>query len=289
MRYLAAPLSAIFDSAFKEIEFGAIPKQVRYRAALLPETAGIVASANQGSAAVASGMADSTSSGLARALSTGLGAGTAALFYGLTRARGKRFFHPDGRAYRGTYELDRLPDGWAVPRASLSGSAVVRLSRGASLTRLLPDVLGTAIRLENIYGRGNHQDFLLVTSNGAPVLRHALLPATSFSGDIYSSILPYSAGGSTTMIGARTASGNRKRPELGEGMTVNLLASDLTSSWARIGSVRLTAMMSEAESEDLRFNPWHTGGGLAPAGFINDLRRNVYRASQSARSAAQRP
>lgn len=212
---------------------------------------------------------------------------TAALFYGLSRIRGDRFFHPDGRAYRATYRLGDPPAGWGVPAARRRGGAIVRLSRGASVTRLLPDVLGLAIRLNNINGRGRHQDFLLVTSAPGAVVRHALLPSRSYSGDMYSCILPYECGGETVMIGARTSGPRVPQPETGEGLSVRLLASGLGGSWRTIGLVELGDRMSEEESTALRFTPWNSGGGIRPSGPINELRRRVYRASQSAREDAR--
>jgi len=219
-------------------------------------------------------------------LGTGFSAATAATFYGLSRARGKRFFHPDGRAYAATYELTDPPAGWTVGGSQRKGTATVRLSRGASLTRLLPDVLGLAIRLHEINGSGGDQDFLLVTSGSAPALRHLLLPATNYSGELYSSILPYDCGAGTLMLGARSSNGNRPDPDGASGMAFDLLVSELTGPWRRIGRVTLGERFGEDSSDDLRFNPWNTGGGLAPAGPINALRQSVYRASQAARSEA---
>jgi hypothetical protein len=42
------------------------------------------------------------------------------------------------------------------------------------------------------------------------------------------------------------------------------------------------------ELDALRFNPWNTGGGLAPAGALNGARDRAYKLSQAAWRRTQR-
>jgi hypothetical protein len=218
---------------------------------------------------------------------TTISATTAAMFYGLSRLRGDRFFHPDGQAYEADYALTEL-EGFDVPMRSRRGAAVIRLSRGASLLRPLPDVLGVAVRLVDIHGPARHQDLLLVTSAKPPILRHALLPATNYGRHLYSSILPYRRRGGSFLIGARTVGGSAPQPDMAAGMRFELLHATLTGDWSSWGELTLRGPVSGGTSDKLRFNPWNTGGGIMPAGVLNRLRRDVYAASQSARSQSRR-
>ncbi|HEX2267819.1 MAG TPA: hypothetical protein VHI97_06420, partial [Actinomycetota bacterium] len=107
-----------------------------------------------------------------RAAQTLLPAPTAAFFAAATRLRGRRFFHPYGRAFAGTLHMPKAKAGLKQG----SHQAIARLSRGAGMPRGLPDVLGLAIKLPDFNGPRRDQDFLLVSAASAPVARHLLLP-----------------------------------------------------------------------------------------------------------------
>jgi hypothetical protein len=53
--------------------------------------------------------------------------------------------------------------------------------------------------------------------------------------------------------------------------------------WSEVAVVTLQERIGANESAQLRFNPWHAGGGVAPAGPINRLRDPAYRGSPSGR------
>src|SRR5215210_1279406 len=116
-------------------------------------------------------------------------------FGALSRLRGARIFHPDGVGYAGALRITRPQTGYpGVPLLQRRGEhrALIRFSRGAGLPEPLPDVLGLALRILDVHGRGRHQDFLLVTSADAPVLHHLLLPGVrGFFAQSFSSVLPY--------------------------------------------------------------------------------------------------
>jgi hypothetical protein len=152
-------------------------------------------------------------------------------------------------------------------------AAIVRLSRGVGLPRPLPDVLGLAVRLVDAHGPSRHQDFLLVTSLDAPVLHHLILPGPLGPyGQSYSSVLPYRVGERLRLVGALP-----RRPDF------DLATAPLAGRWTPFGRLRLGERLSQAAAEALRFNPWHTGGGIRPAGPLQAIRGPAYKGSQQGR------
>jgi len=219
---------------------------------------------------------------------------TAWVWSALSALRGKRIFHPDGVAYEA--ELHVTGDGPATgaPLFDVPGRhrAVVRASRGAGLPEGLPDTLGLGVRICDAHGPGRHQDFLVNVSVDLPVLHHLILPAwDGFFGQSYSSVLPYRIGGRTLLVGAVPAAAERRRgqgalAELEELAALGEAAWDLVVAppgrrWGPpLGRLRLTARLSDRVAEGLRFNPWHTGGGIRPTGPLQGIRGAAYRGSQ---------
>jgi hypothetical protein len=56
-----------------------------------------------------------------------------------------------------------------------------------------------------------------------------------------------------------------------------------------MATVTVGGSLSADQTEALRFNPWTTGPGIRPSGWLNLLRDAAYRASQRGRSRATRP
>ena len=207
----------------------------------------------------------------------------AATFFGaLSRVRRKRIFHPRGDGFEAAVEVDRPLhrfDGIPLLAERATHGAVVRLSRAVGLPAPLPDLLGLALRLEDLYGSGAHQDFLLISSARPPLLRHLLVPARGgFAQQSYSSILPYRAGVDLLLVGALPAGP----------LEYDLAVAPLRGNWAPFARLRLRAALSHERTEALRFNPWNTGPGLEPVGPMNGLRRSSYAGSQRGRSATGR-
>ncbi|MDQ3726581.1 MAG: hypothetical protein M3335_11955, partial [Actinomycetota bacterium] len=111
------------------------------------------------------------------------------LFEGLSRARGKRVFHPFGVGFAGRITPLGGDSGAAV--FEREAEAHVRLSRSFGLPEALPDPCGLAFRVPDAYGAGRHQDLLLVSSASPPGGRHTLLPSRGFCDRPYSCVLPY--------------------------------------------------------------------------------------------------
>jgi hypothetical protein len=206
--------------------------------------------------------------------------------------RGARVFHPQGFLCRGTWRVRRgaalAPDA-AVLGPGTEHECLVRLSRGAGLPEALPDWFGLTVRLENAYGPGRHQDLLLNSSAGAPLVRHLFLPAARWFAQAYSTCLPYRAGAGPFLIlleppaepgpepslaGMRAAVARRPRFEIA--------VAGSAGRRQRIGQLELRDPLPP-DTPDVDFDPWNTGGGLKPATRINELRREAYRQSRRGR------
>ena len=219
-------------------------------------------------------------------LSTTLAAGSA--------VRRGRIFHPDGVAHRATVRIEPTQRAYGVPLLDdqRSYDAVVRFSRGAGLPDGLPDILGMAIRVTDAHGAGAHQDLLVNTALPAPVVRHVFTPALGFRATYFSSILPYDVGGRTLLFGAKPLAGAHgllarlrdvDAAAASGTLAFSLLAASPLGRWRPIGTLEVGARLPDTEAEALRFDIDNTGGGIAPVGRLQDLRRSAYRRSQAAR------
>ncbi len=201
----------------------------------------------------------------------------APIWSALSRVRGARIFHPDGVAHRATLTVP----GGARTGARLfdreaTYTATVRLSRGVGLPQPLPDTLGLAVRIEDAYGERRHQDFLMNTSLDWPVLHHLILPAL-LPGQSYSSVLAYRIGGSLRVVGA-----------IPRGQQAfDLALAGLSGRLAPVARLQLGERLPGEIAERIRFNPWHTGGGIRPAGPLQRLRGQAYPGSQRGREQAR--
>jgi hypothetical protein len=217
----------------------------------------------------------------------------AAVFGGLSTLRGRRSLHPDGASYHATV---RIEGGGGVPLLAQPAShrALVRFSRGVGLPPALPDVLGLAVRLCDVHGEDRHQDLLMATSARPTVLYHLLLPGVRGPfGQPYSTILPYRVGAGIRIFGALPL----RPPARDGGHDLEVFAAAAARGearfvlahaapfrgWRRIGTIEIGAPLDPEVGERLRFNPWHTGGGIRPVGPFQGLRDPAYSASQRAR------
>jgi hypothetical protein len=194
----------------------------------------------------------------------------------LSAVRGRKGLHPDGEVFEGTLAVHGDPAAPDLPllREAREHRAIVRLSRGLGLPRAMPDFLGLALRLPDAGGPGRHQDVLLVTSSGAPVLHHALVPSPGVQERPYSSVLPFRAAGETVILGALPA---------GEDRFAIATARPL-GRFRPFAELRIGARLPD-ELDGIELNPFNAGAGLEPAGFVNRLRDYAYPLSQAGRRA----
>jgi hypothetical protein len=102
-----------------------------------------------------------------------------AAFGALAHVRRARALHPDGAAFAAVL---RVPGGRCpgVPLLDAPGEhrALVRVWRAAGTPWPLPDGLGLALRVPDAHRPGRHQDVLLTTTIGLPLLHHLVVPTT---------------------------------------------------------------------------------------------------------------
>lgn len=205
--------------------------------------------------------------------------------------RGARVFHPRGVVVGATWD----PDPGMFPGSRLTRApqpALVRVSHAIGLPPGVPDIIGLAIRVVDAHGAGRHQDLLLASSGTGGVSRHLLRPASTVTGTLVSSLLPYDvAGVGRHPVVAHTVGEDRPvtYPEVVHDPAATLPDLEVlvdAPRRRRIATLHVRDQVPEGVGEDLRFHPWNTGPELQPAGLVNRLRRPAYRASQKGRGAA---
>lgn len=121
----------------------------------------------------------------------------------LARVRSARALHPRGDVWTGTVLRHGLTPATGVPWIDTPGqdSAIVRLSRGAGLPPLWPDVLGLALRVRS--PGGDPWDLLLSTTLG----RRVPWPRRAPEHGVHSSIAAFRAPAGPLLVGARFRGG----------------------------------------------------------------------------------
>lgn len=222
---------------------------------------------------------------LPRALSRPLLTSATAAFRLASRARGERAVHARGRTLTGRLSV---PGGAGTGAALLdspgSYEVLVRLSRSIGLPDALPDVLGLGIRILDAHGPGEHQDLLVDSTRPEPLLRRLPLPARDHLSVLYGSLLPYDVGGRRVLLGARPAAGQPSATAAGlpDQLVLELLIAAPRGAWQTWGTVRTSGELPAPLGRQTRFNPWTTGGGIRPAGPLQEWRRRAYDASHVA-------
>jgi hypothetical protein len=220
-------------------------------------------------------------------------------FYGLAALRRRRSLHPTGVGYQGQLVVgnDALGrTGVPLLGPSSAHAALVRFSRGAGLPEPLPDALGVAVKLPDAHGPGADQDLLLTSSIDRPLLRRVLVPARSFVRGAFSTALPYDLDDErVVLVLVPTPRRRRRSPgrvipgigsltELGaaaaDGLGFELRTAGTFGRSRRLATLSVGQPLSAEQTQALRFNPWTTGPGIRPAGWLNLLRDAAYRASQ---------
>ena len=210
-------------------------------------------------------------------------------------ARRGKAVHPAGAVHRAELIVPGIPG--APPGSTLLSTparhtAIVRFSRSVGMPRPLPDLLGMSIRVLDCYGPGNDQDLLLVSSADHPLGHFIFLPARDVWQRPYTSSLPYRAGSDSFLLGA-LADPASPRPDgadeldrldkaaaTGE-LRFRIAVAAPTGRFRPVATLWVGPRLAP-DADALRFNPWITGGGLEPGGWLNRTRRAAYPMSQAA-------
>ena len=211
-------------------------------------------------------------------------AGTAAVRVA-SKVRGERVIHPRGRTFTGRLTVTGGV-GTGAPLLDAPGAydVLARFSRSAGLLEPLPDVLGLAVRVLDAHGPGAHQDLLLDSTRPEPVLRRFPWIGRDHLGCLYGSLLPYDVAGEHQLIGARAlpGQGRAELSRLPEELGVELLVATPHGPWRPWAVLRTTGEAPAPLGRETRFNPWTAGGGIRPAGPLQQWRGGSYDASHVA-------
>jgi hypothetical protein len=216
--------------------------------------------------------------------------------------RRSRLFHPNGVIVRGSV---RAAGGDAQARqlgAALAGHVFARFSSAWWKTYDLPDVLGCALRFSadrelRPLARADDQDLLLAT------IRHPLTTLLApFSTDVsdflrnhYYGVSPFRVA-DLGLIKLRLSAAGHSPPADTRGerlihalelapiqLTLEARVNQLGSVYRPIAHIELLERI-DTDDRELRFDPFATGRGLVPAGFVHAIRVAAYAAGRHARA-----
>ena len=208
----------------------------------------------------------------------------AAVFRAASLVRGERAIHAKGTALHARL-LVPGGAGLGVPLLDepATHAAVARFSRSVGLPDRVPDILGLAVRVLDAHGAGQHQDLLFDSSSSLPFARRLPLPMYDLLGAPYSSLTPYELAGRRHLLWVLpddAAPPMRSVQELGgrgDGTRLRVAVSSLHGSPRQVAVLELGS--TSPGGRQIRFSPGVTGGGIQPAGWLQDLRRRAYPAS----------
>lgn len=223
------------------------------------------------------------------ALPGSVAAATERLFASLSAARGRRIFHPQGITFGGSLSVEAEVAGVPLLERGATHAVVIRFSRALGTPRGRLDFLGFALRV------AEKQDLLLASSTARPLLRYLPLPARTFSGTTFSSLLPFDAAGRVVLVGARV---DHVRTGIADQLTeleraaalapvrATLALAEVGCRWQRVARIDVGARLPDDVA--VTFDPWVCGDGLVPWGRINVLRAPAYRGSRRGRATRLR-
>jgi hypothetical protein len=222
----------------------------------------------------------------ARAVAAVAGVAVGAVLALVAAARRGKAVHPHGEVYAARLIVGGMPAAPAAAQLLATAgehAALVRFSRSLGLPRPLPDLLGMSIRVLDAYGRGLHQDFLLVSSADRPLLHRFFLPAKDLQQRPYSSSLPFRAGTQRFIVGALPHPHSPRPAGDTELERVRIAAATgrlrfqlaVTAPMGRFPPVAELHVGPPLPSpaDALRFRSLNAGGGLEPVGLLNKMHR----------------
>jgi hypothetical protein len=212
-------------------------------------------------------------------------------------ARHSRVFHPSGMCLQGTARAVAGRGPLHEAGARLDGPVLVRFSGAWWKQREWPDVLGCALRF------GSDQDLLLATIRTP--LTTLLAPLSTkvhdYLDNAYFGVSPFRVAGlgrvKLRLVAAARSAREDPRGRTREQRLMHMLqrgpvrltlearAHRLGTHYHPIAEVVLVEP-ADIDQQRLRFDPFATGRGLVPVGFVHALRVAAYAASRRARDAA---
>jgi hypothetical protein len=211
-------------------------------------------------------------------------------------ARGAPLVHADGMVIRAEVAPVEAPEPLGALGHALSGPALVRFSGALQRYREgrdLPDVFGAAVR----FGAASQhpQDLLFATFRHVWELPIAALRTDprDYLANEYSSVLPFHVPETAVLFvfrlvpEAQSPEGRDHVDRLERAVKAGRAALYLEARpetgrapFTPIASITLKSRVILPPDETaLRFNPFHNGAGVVPAGFFQALRAAVYPAS----------
>ncbi|CAN5580398.1 hypothetical protein BH09MYX1_BH09MYX1_63520 [soil metagenome] len=227
----------------------------------------------------------------------------------LTLARRARGLHPDGVVYRAHVRVaaQSIPGALAPIASAMEGAAIVRFS-GALWRKgkLWPDILGLALRLTDrdapvsAHAREGDQDILFATLSSPWTLGFAPFATNvaSYLANDFNALAPFEAGlEHPIQLRVRPppvadAAGTSREADLEraveEGRAVLAIQARTRtgmlrhSAWSTVADLVLEER-ARVNQRTLQFSPFRNGRGLRPSGFLTEMRRAPYAASQAVR------
>lgn len=225
----------------------------------------------------------------------------------LSALRHSRMFHPRGVLCGARVQPAPARRELASVAEALGGVALVRWSSALWKGGEWTDVLGCALRFTSpplsIEPQPGDQDLLLAT-----IQRPWTMPLSPFTtrthdflANVYFGVSPFEVEGLGRVEWrlvpvAPSPAGEQRRERLAramaQGASLSLELAPYSGPWrrpsatrfARVAELLLTGEL-ELDQEALRFDPFRSGRGLMPVGFVHALRRATYAASQRRRPA----
>jgi hypothetical protein len=210
------------------------------------------------------------------ALHATVGGAVAAGFGLLSRARSDRALHARGSVWTATATFARPVAGVPALSEPCEIDALLRLSRAVGLPRMLPDILGLALRLHDFDAKGRPLD-LLLASSPAPPAHRTLAPARSFERTWFTGLLRYRIGERQTILVAHVK---------GPGHFALGTADPRLRQVKALADIRVKRLLDPAPPEASSFDPiLHASPTFRQAaGRLDAIRARAYRASRTGRS-----
>ena len=193
------------------------------------------------------------------------GGALAALIGAIGTVRGPRPIHTTGLLLTGALRwrprtMSRAGIAWIDDRPEGEVPVSARLSRGAALPAVLPDVIGLAVRP----GTGEGDGDLLLSSTGIGLPgRFLLQPRRSPAGAVLSTLMPYRGTDGPVLVAARSA-GPARLPRRMEDVraalertpwTLDLLFAPPLGRWHRFAELELRPAPGSIDAAEPRFDP----------------------------------